>query len=594
MNFLSNLLKKRKRFDPYKKVFSDESDTWTDYEKKELRSLFREDKGIRLKDIQCEALLTLKRYSGLFAPIGVGHGKTIISLLAGKVLDKPMTILLVPPDIIEQTEKDAEAIKEKLHPELDYISINQWSRTERRSYDFSKKNLVIFPYSFLSISDSYELLYAIQPDLIVADEAQNLKNTSSAKTKRIMKLLNEHPGIDFVCLSGTITKKSIFDYVHLIKRCLREESPLPTAYLDLVALDEALTDPYHNFISIENELLRRYVERCPSTKAIAEKDIIPQEKMRKAFAYGLVNAPGVVATDGQAVDASIYIYNKKKEVPTVVDDKLSFLEDTWVNPSGDEIPDILGFYRTATQLASGFYTRLLWPENTSTEALEQHLLLNRLNAAIRKWLNRRSRPGLDTEGLILKALADKSRGVKSLQVFYDEYIEARDACAFIPKRIRSVTWVSKYKIKEAVAWKRPGIIWYYWDAMGRALSKAMPEAIYCPAGKPLKDMQNPNSTLICSILAHHTGKNLQHFHEQLVVEVPTSAAMWEQLLGRTHRLGQESDTVETNIIAYTNFEQKLLKNVINQAQYIQGTGAGSQKILIADWEHPLTTKYNKL
>src|SRR5690606_14946270 len=57
-------------------------------------------------------------------------------------------------------------------------------------------------------------------------EADHLGNERSARTRRIMRYVQDHRPVG-VCMSGTITSKSIKDYYHLIKWCLGDYSPLP-------------------------------------------------------------------------------------------------------------------------------------------------------------------------------------------------------------------------------------------------------------------------------------------------------------------------------------------------------------------------------
>ena len=51
--------------------------------------------------------------------------------------------------------------------------------------------------------------------------------------------------------------------------------------------------------------------------------------------------------------------------------------------------------------------------------------------------------------------------------------------------------------------------------------------------------------------AHGTGKNLQQFARNLVANPPSDGATWEQLIGRTHRQGQEADEVTVEVYRHT-------------------------------------------
>ena len=56
-----------------------------------------------LREIQKRALHELKEAGGLLAPIGVGGGKALITLLAPSVMEARNSVLLVPPQLVEQT-----------------------------------------------------------------------------------------------------------------------------------------------------------------------------------------------------------------------------------------------------------------------------------------------------------------------------------------------------------------------------------------------------------------------------------------------------------------------------------------------------------
>ena len=54
---------------------------------------------MRLRTVQAAALTEIGLNQGLFAPIGVGHGKTLISLLAPHLLNSERPLLLVPAQL---------------------------------------------------------------------------------------------------------------------------------------------------------------------------------------------------------------------------------------------------------------------------------------------------------------------------------------------------------------------------------------------------------------------------------------------------------------------------------------------------------------
>ena len=85
-----------------------------------------------------------------------------------------------------------------------------------------------------------------------------------------------------------------------------------------------------------------------------------------------------------------------------------------------------------------------------------------------------------------------------------------------------------------------------------------------------------------SIAVHGTGWNGQRFHHQLILEPPTSAATWEQLLARTHRPGQTQD-VEAWVLTATPAQTVALEVGMAGARYTRDAMGAPQRLLIADW-----------
>ena len=82
-----------------------------------------------------------------------------------------------------------------------------------------------------------------------------------------------------------------------------------------------------------------------------------------------------------------------------------------------------------------------------------------------------------------------------------------------------------------------------------------------------------------SIKAHGVGKNLQHgWRKQLILEPPSSGTVWEQMLGRTHRPGQEADSVEAHVYCHTAPLAQAIVGARQDADYIEGATGSRQKL----------------
>jgi len=167
----------------------------------------------RLWPLQIRALEEAAVVGGGFFPLAVGAGKTLPSLLLPRVLQAKRPLLLVPAQLREQTINFVLPVLNK-----------HWKLPD---------NLTIHSYSELSLIKNCDLLDDLHPDLIIADECHKLKNPRCARTRRFMRYFREYPDTMFVGLSGTITRKSLRDYAHLIKLALKDNSPLPHKWGEL-------------------------------------------------------------------------------------------------------------------------------------------------------------------------------------------------------------------------------------------------------------------------------------------------------------------------------------------------------------------------
>ena len=140
-----------------------------------------------LRPIQSLALQQIKNNNGLVAPIGVGHGKFLISVLAATALKASRPLLLVPPALVKQTKKEIERFK---------------------NHFVIPSNLQVLSYGKLSVASGTALLESLRPDVIIADECHHLRHKTAARTKRVIRYFQTHPFTKFVGLSGTFTSGS--------------------------------------------------------------------------------------------------------------------------------------------------------------------------------------------------------------------------------------------------------------------------------------------------------------------------------------------------------------------------------------------------
>lgn len=499
--------------------------------------------------IQSAALIEAAMADGLFAPIGVGHGKTLIGLALPEAMDSQRAVYLVKPDLKRQLFREIDGFYGK-HFALPIDRIDVVSFTE------------------LSSAKTASILEDIYPDLIIIDEAHCLRHKDSARTKRFLRFAKEHPETRYAFLSGTMTTRSITDYAHLIELALRKNSPLPHGYREL--------RDWAGAIDVRPE----YVMAPGYLRKLCREG----EGVREGFRRRLVETRGVVATEEDALGTSLIVRRLSLEVPDHVEKLLDQTRKTWAIDD-EEYSEATALSSALKQLACGFYYRWEWPGEPdyewldarrawhsevrqklkyATEGMDSQLLLAQAAERYRQW-NEAGRPRPRPEKVWNSATWDEWRQVKHR-----------------PKPPTVAVWKDDYLVDAAIVWameqEKPAIVWYEWTALG--------ERIASKGGFPLYDAgtdasESRDRVIVASIATQGTGKNLQHhFSRNLFTSLPPNGTIVEQTMGRTHRPGQEEDEVIVDWFGHTPELKDAMDKVIADAEYQQQT-MGKQKILYA-------------
>lgn len=517
-----------------------------------------------LRPLQAAALIEASQCQGCFAPLGVGEGKTLVSLLLPEALGSTVAVLLLPP-----------TMKAQLFKELSYYGghfrlpkIYDADGTAQFPGDYSG-TLVVVAYSELSGQKKAEILEALRPDLVIADEAHNLRRADAARTRRFLRYMRAN-SVRFVAMSGTMTSKSILDYAHLADLCLGAGSPVPRTafYRDSQAWAAAL-DPGGQGAPGALELLHT----APHNPVFAED-------IRHAFYRRLVETPGVIASQYSTVGASLIIRLRRPTVPKVVQDALATLATTWAW-DGDELTDAMTVARIARQLSAGYFLRWKWhtpdgkPDPAGRAWLEAR---NGLSRAIRYLLQRHSRPGFDSPGLVIAALQSGGAGLPEWEAWRPHMD--------LPVPPTEVVWLDDFLVKDAAAWAgvyKEGIIWAHDPWLGKAIATAAGLPWFGAGTDRALTQVTPERfpILVASARAHGTGKNLQGWSRNYVATPMSGADAWQQLIGRTHRPGQLADEVEVFVNVHTPALAQAWEQAREKAAYIQATMGDRQRILYA-------------
>ena len=507
----------------------------------DLTDLFRRPGGtMTLRPVQSAALLEAAEAGGLVGLVGVGHGKTLLSLLLPVALEAERPLLLVPAQVRGQLiGRDLPTLERhwNLHPHLRIMS-----------------------YEELSSAKSTAILDSIRPDLIVADEAHRLRHRDATRTRRFLRYFHANPATRFVALSGTLAGRSIEDYAHLAALALGEGSPLP--------IDRWEARNWAAALDVKAQ--------CPVGPGVLRNFAKGGEHVREGYRRRLLETRGVVATAEASIGAELIFEPWDLEAPPEITEALAELAATWTTPGGEELEDALAFHRAARQLSQGFFYRWIWPGGEPDfEWLEARAEWHR---AVREFLHGPHATAGRDSPLLLAQAAIAGRASPKVQSAWGPWDRVRRR----PPPPTEAVWISDAIVRGAVKWARDragGIVWYEHEAIGSALRAAgLPTFGPGPQDGAALLREKGQRTVAASILAHGTGKNLQPFSVNLFLCPPSGGATWEQAVGRTHRQGQTARSISCYVATHAEVLAKAWAGACEEAAFVEATTGAAQRL----------------
>ena len=505
-----------------------------------------------LRPVQAKALEEIHDFRGLFASIRVGGGKTLVTYLAATVLGVASAVVLVPAKLRGKTRREFDALSQ------------HWIRHPR---------LHIVSYEKLSRDGGMAVLLRHAPALIMADEGHRLKNTNAGCTRKVRQYLKEHKDCTFVDLSGTPTTRSINEYTHRIRWALRDNAPIPKppASQDWAdAIDEKIPPTRR----MQPGALLRLCEEN-EVEVMAKDATSTLSVVRQAFRRRLVETPGVITTEEGMLGVSLSITTADFDLKGAGAKEFDQLKLDWEVPGGEPFTEAMDLWRHCRELACGFVYK--WKVPGPDEWLEARRQWARF---VREVLGNRYK-GIDTEFQVANACL---RG-RFDATLYETWRDIRPS--FEPETIP--VWVHDKTLKFAEAWlrKEAGICWVEHRAFGDKLAARTGLPYFAQGGMcggiPIEEATGP---VIASIQSNSEGRNLQRWRSNLLVSPPPNGRVIEQLLGRTHREGQEADEVSAEVCIVCKEQWEGLQQALLDALYVQDTTGQPQKLLYADVEFP--------
>lgn len=541
----------------------------------------------RLHLIQAATLAELHDLRGVVAPIPAGDGKTLISFLAPMVVGAERPLLLVPAGLREKTIRDFKLLSQHwLGPRG--ITIENYR--DYNPYEARFKGTVIESYEMLSQKDGQQILDLYKPDLIIADEAQKLKNLEAACTKKFVRFMRANTSTMFAPLSGTMMVRSMKNFWHLMLFALRHHMPLPRLHAELerwcAAIDEkkdfSPTRPHAGVLfefatEEDKEKLRQLVASARGNITVLNSpDAIAIA--RKSMQNRLKSAPGVILTEGTTVQASLRITRLPWSPNEKCQAYLKQVRETSETPNGDILLDGVAVWKQCRELSCGFFYR--WEPAAPEEWLKRR----------KKWFKKARTilgmglTNIDSLGQVEEAVA---RGRLNYTGVHEAFAEWREIMHTFEINVVA-EWVDDTILNHTLAWmkKHPrSIVWTEHRAFGFKLSELSGVGFCANGGLDQRGVfidDYQGRQVIASVESNHEGRNLQAWHRSLVVSMLPNGGMWEQLLARTHRPFQPEDTVFYDWVASCSEQIDGFQNALRDAACAQDTLGQKQRLLYAD------------
>ena len=527
-----------------------------------------------LRPIQAWALFETIVARGLLAPIGVGHGKTLLDILTPLVMpDCKLAVLLCPPGLVGQLIGNYRLIAQHFRVPSLVVHGNPWSNIVPGA-----PVLHVYPYSRLSRPESSSWLENLNPDTVIADEVHKIRNVNGAGASRVMRLYDRRRP-RFVGWTGSLTDSSPRDYAHIAGMALRQGSPLP--------LDPEVVEDWHRALDPDSD--------WPAPPGALLDLCEPGEHVYDGFRRRLHDTTGVVHTTEAAVSADLEINERDPgPIPPGVLDVIATIRATWQRPDGEWLIDKLQLAKVCREAACGFYYRWRYPRGEPRALIEEWLEVRKAwHQELRAYLKDREEH-VDSPLLAARAAHRAMVGYEGpLPVWHSEtfadWLAIKDQVKPETEAVRLEVDGADYLARDAAAWalENRGIVWYGISEFGRWVAELSGLPMYGggPNGGGLVDdegriLERGDRSVILSLKAHGTGRDgLQFiFHRSLTANPPGNATLWEQKLGRLHRDGQAAPVVYDDVYRHTDEMRAAVDKAVARALYVSRTLGTDQKI----------------
>lgn len=537
-----------------------------------------------LRLTQALALWEIGICGGLLGPIGTGHGKTMLDLLAPLAFahfagrSDILCVLLVPPRLIRQLLRDYDYIGQ--HFMLPTIVVE--GTADSRAAEPGMPNLRVMSYSLICRDKYAAWLTTLDIYAFIVDEAHKLRDRKTGTTKRMRREMERRPHIRMAAWSGSLTSKSYTDYTHISGWALKTASPCPLA-----------VDTSDDWARAINPSKNPADPGALFEGLLATGCLRAGESLYTGVRRRLMETRGVVSTTSQAVDVDLDILERRAPlVPPLIRDLIAQALN-FVRPDGEELMTAMEAMAVAIHLAHGFHYRWIYPQCSFPRDQQ---LVDDWNGSRREFAKecrkklQHDELHLDTP-LLLEHAAERAYGFRPQKkglpewhsLMYRRWRELRPLVRPKGDAVRIDNWI----VRDTLDWaaNNKGIIWYAHSAFGRwceDLGRLRRYGSGHVAAQKLME-ENGDETIVVSMKAHGTGTNGLQFNFDTCLfgsGFPPDPSACEQTLARLHRPGQRSKSVRAWFRMHTDELRRHVRAALRTTSYVEGTMGARQKLVL--------------
>lgn len=455
-------------------------------------------------------------------------------------------------------------------------------KTQRAAYALAKHYRVcpprILSYEGLSQAKNAEILLTWQPQLIIADEAHMLGDSSGTRWARIKRYRKwcvdqGRPGPIPLLMSGSFTSRSIREYAHLLRWCLGESAPIPRDVMELQRWGLVLDEKVPDGARLEPGALL-------SLAPPHEDDGYGREAARARYGRRLMATAGVIGTGGDIPANGLEVEIVRLPPSAAISAAVEDVRATW-EIGGMPFESSMDLWRHERTLSCGLYYR------PKVEPPKEWMLRRReLSRAVREVLS--ASHTIDTPLQLRQHAHNGDRRFAHLLPLYAAWGEIEPTYTWVSVPV----WICPSTLEFAAEWlaREKGICWVHHRAFGTALEERTKVPYFAEQGQNALgvSIDMHDGPAIASIRSCSRGFDLQGtpttraaHHKNLVVTSPTKGSWYEQLISRTHRDGQQQPTVAVAVLERLEGDAKALAQARADSDMTARTLQQPQRLSIA-------------